>query len=48
MSMVTVDIDLAKNVFAVPSGDDNGKSVLLKPKVARRDLAALIAQLPRA
>jgi transposase len=46
MSIVTVGIDLAKNVFAVHGVDDNGKSVLVKPKVARRDLAALIAQLP--
>jgi len=46
MSIVTVGIDLAKNVFAVHGVDDNGKSALVKPKVARADLAALIAQLP--
>ena len=46
MSIVTVGIDLAKNVFALHGVDDNGKSVLVKPKVARGDLAALIAQLP--
>jgi transposase len=43
MSIITVGIDLAKNVFAVHGVDDNGKPVLVKPKVARADL---IAQLP--
>jgi transposase len=46
MGIVTVGIDLAKNVFAVHGVDDNGKSALVKPKVARGDLAALIVQLP--
>jgi transposase len=46
MSIVTVGIDLAKNVFAVHGVDDNGKSALVKPKVARGDLMALIVQLP--
>lgn len=46
MSIITVGIDLAKNVFAVHGVDDKGKPVLVKPKVARADLAALIAQLP--
>ena len=46
MSIVTVGIDLAKNVFAVHGVDDNGKPVLVKPKVARDRLAELIAQLP--
>ena len=45
---ITVGIDLAKNVFAVHAVDDNGKLVLVKPKVARKDLAELIAQLPPA
>lgn len=45
---ITVGIDLAKNVFAVHAVDDNGKLLLVKPKVARKDLAALIAQLPPA
>jgi transposase len=35
MSIITVGIDLAKNVFAVHGVDDNGKPVLVKPKVAR-------------
>ena len=46
MSIITVGIDLAKNVFAVHGVDDNGKSVLVKPKVAREHLLPLIAQLP--
>lgn len=46
MSIVTVGIDLAKNVFAVHGVDDNGKPALVKPKVARGDLMALIVQLP--
>lgn len=46
MSIITVGIDLAKNVFAVHGVDDNGKSVLVKPRVSREHLAGLIAQLP--
>ena len=46
MSILTVGIDLAKNVFAVHGVDDSGKSVLVKPKVARADLLAFVAQLP--
>ena len=46
MSIVTVGIDLAKNVFALHGVDDNGKPVLAKPKAARNKLAELIAQLP--
>ena len=46
MSIMTVGIDLAKNVFAVHGVDDNGKPVLVKPKVSREHLLALIAQLP--
>jgi len=38
VSGITVGIDLAKNVFAVHAVDDNGKFVLVKPKVARKDL----------
>ena len=45
MSIMTVGIDLAKNVFAVHGVDENGKAVLVKPKVARDHLSALIAQL---
>jgi transposase len=46
MSIVTVGIDLAKNVFAVHGVDDNGKPALVKPKVSREHLLPLIAQLP--
>lgn len=46
MSIVTVGIDLAKNVFAVHGVDDNGKAVLVKPKVSREQLLPLMVQLP--
>lgn len=46
MSIITVGIDLAKNVFAVHGVDDNGKPVLVKPKVARDKLLELVANLP--
>jgi hypothetical protein len=46
MTIVTVGIDLAKNVFAVHGVDATGKPVLLKPNVPRAKLAALIASLP--
>ncbi len=40
MSIITVGIDLAKKVFAVHGVDDNGKAVLVKPKVPRDKLVA--------
>ena len=43
---ITVGIDLAKNIFAVHGVDEHGKAVLIKPKVTREQLPALIAQLP--
>ena len=46
MSIITVGIDLAKNIFAVHGVDENGKVVLIKPKVSRDKLLAIIAQLP--
>ena len=46
MNIITVGIDLAKNVFAVHGIDDSGKPALVKPKVARADLLPLIANLP--
>lgn len=46
MNIVTVGIDLAKNVFAVHGVDDNGKAVLVKPKVKREQLLELVVQLP--
>lgn len=38
MNIITVGIDLAKNVFAVHGVDNNGKPALVKPKVPRADL----------
>jgi transposase len=46
MTITTVGIDLAKNVFAVHGVDQNGKTVLIKPKVSRSALPELIASLP--
>ena len=46
MSIITVGIDLAKNVFAVHGVDEHGKAGLVKPKVARGQLPELIANLP--
>lgn len=38
MTITTVGIDLAKNVFAVHCVDQHGKTVLVKPKVSRAAL----------
>jgi hypothetical protein len=46
MAVVTVGIDLAKNIFAVHGVDKNGNAVLVKPKVSRAALPELIANLP--
>ncbi|PCM68784.1 IS110 family transposase, partial [Enterobacter cloacae] len=46
MTITTVGIDLAKNVFAVHGVDQNGRTVLVKPKVSRAALPELIAGLP--
>lgn len=46
MTITTVGIDLAKNVFAVHDFDQNGRTVLVKPKVSRAALPELIASLP--
>ena len=46
MSIIRVGIDLAKNIFAVHGVDENGKAVLIKPKVLRDQLLLLIAKLP--
>ena len=35
MNIITVGIDLAKNVFAVHGVDENGKAELAKPKITR-------------
>jgi transposase len=45
MTVVTVGIDLAKNVFAVHGVDKYGNAVLVKPKVPRTTLPELIASL---
>jgi transposase len=46
MAIVTVGIDLAKNVFAVHGVDETGKPALVRPEVARAKLLELIANLP--
>ena len=46
MAILTVGIDLAKNVFAVHGIDDAGKPALARPTVARDKLHDLIAALP--
>jgi len=46
MSIITVGIDLAKNMFAVHGVDNSGKAALVKPKVSRADLLPLVANLP--
>ena len=46
MAIVTVGIDLAKNVFAVHGVDEAGKAVLVRPSVPRAKLLELIAALP--
>ena len=42
----TVEIDLAKNVFAVHGVDASGKAVLIRPSVKRAALPELVANLP--
>ena len=46
MTIVTVGIDLAKNVFAVHRVDEAGKQDLVRPEVPRAKLLELIAHLP--
>ena len=46
MTIITIGIDLAKNVFAVHGVNESGKPELLKPKVPRDQLLPLIANLP--
>ena len=46
MSIITIGIDLAKNVFAVHGVNENGHAELVKPKVSREQLLPLIANLP--
>jgi transposase len=46
VTILTVGIDLAKNVFAVHGRNGEGKAELLRPAVPRAKLLALIASLP--
>jgi transposase len=46
-TIVTIGIDLAKNVFAIHGVDATGKPVLLRPRVPRATLLELIAALPQ-
>jgi transposase len=46
MAIVTVGIDLAKNVFAVHGVDEAGNPALVRPEVPRAKLIELIANLP--
>ncbi len=46
MAIVTVGIDLAKNVFVVHGVDESGKPALVRPEVPRAKLLELIANLP--
>jgi len=46
VTILTVGIDLAKNVFAVHGINEAGKPELVKPNVARDKLVELIAALP--
>lgn len=46
MSIITLGIDLAKNLFALHGVDHAGKPTLVKPKVPRDQLLAIVAQLP--
>ena len=48
MSIITIGIDLAKNIFAVHGVNENGHAELVKLKVARDQLSPLIATCPRA
>ena len=46
MAIVTVGIDLAKNVFALHGVSGTGTVQLCQPKVARGKLNELVASLP--
>ena len=46
MAIVTVGIDLAKNVFAVHGVSESGKPDLVRPEVPRTKLLELVANLP--
>lgn len=44
MSIITVGVDLAKNVFAVRGVDEHGRPILIKSKVPREQVLSLIVQ----
>ncbi len=46
MDIVTLGIDLAKNIFALHGVDQTGRAVLVKPRVRRDQLLELVASLP--
>ena len=46
MAIVTLGINLAKNVFAVHGVDGFAKPELVRPEVSRAKLLELIANLP--
>ena len=46
MNIVTVGINLAKNVFDSHSVDQSGKAVFIKPKVVCGQLLEMVAHLP--
>lgn len=46
MAIVTVGIDLAKNVFSVHGVDESGKAILVRPNVKRAALLELLSSLP--
>lgn len=46
MSIVTLGIDLAKNVFALHGVDATGRAALVRPSVARGKLLEVVASLP--
>ena len=46
MSIITIGIDLAKNIFALHGVNKHGRAELVKPKVSRDQLLPLIANLP--
>ena len=43
MTIITIGIDLAKNIFAVHGVNESGHAELVKPKVSRDQLLPLIA-----
>ena len=46
MNIVTIGIDLAKNVFAVHGVNATGQAVLIRPNIPRAKFLALIASIP--